>query len=313
MRKTLLFSLILTLFWISTSFAQGLPQDIDISIYPIEPKPGQEISAKVSSFGMDLSSATITWKYNNTTLSVGTGKTTVNFKAPSSSTTSVLYVSASGTEGFAETSIIIRSASVDVIWEATDSYTPPFYKGKALPAVGAKLKIAAIPSITAPKNMSYNWRYNGNAIQNQSGTNKDSLSIKTDVLGSNESFSVVIGSNSFSGSGSTQVTLRDPNIVMYQKSNGFIDYTKGSLKDIFITLPGVTLRVEPFNFTIAKSIEESLSIGFKLNDQSFIGTANSQELSITRPANAGQGSISATVTSIKERLQQVSRSFNLNF
>ncbi|MCC7436712.1 hypothetical protein IT402_02475 [Candidatus Nomurabacteria bacterium] len=313
MIRTLLLSIIFTILVTTASWAQILPQDINISIAPSEPKPGEQVRATVQSFSMDLSFATITWKYNNKVIDVGTGKTTVSFTAPSSSSTSVISVSASGNEGFAESSLIIRSASVDMVWEASDSYTPPFYKGKALPSVGARIKVAAIPSITAPKTLSYKWQYNGDAVLNQSGTNKNSISIKTDVLSSNENFSVAISNGGFSGSGSTSISLRDPNIVMYQKSNGFIDYTNGSLKDVYVNLPGVTLRAEPFNFSFSNSLENSLSIGFKLGEQSFIGTSSIQELSITRPEEGGESSINTTITSIKERLQQLSKTFILHF
>ncbi|MBP6858160.1 MAG: hypothetical protein KBC11_03185 [Candidatus Pacebacteria bacterium] len=307
-----LFLLILFLIIPSVS-AQVLPDSININIFPSEPKPGEQVTAMVESFDIDLSFSTITWKYNNTILASGLGKTTVSFTAPSASNTAVLSVTASSSNGTIQTNTIIRSASVDMIWEATDSYTPPFYKGKALPSVGARIKVAAIPSITAPKSLSYKWQYNGDAITNQSGTNKNSLSIKTDVLSSAENFSVAINNGGFSGTGNINVSLRDPNVVIYQKSNGFIDYANGSLRDVYIDLPGVTLRAEPFNFSFTNSLDQSLSIGFKLSDQSYIGNNSIQELSITRPDQGGQSSFSTTVTSIRERLQQISKSFVLHF
>lgn len=313
MRRILIFSLIFIAILISTTNAQVLPQDISISINPSEPKPGQQVSASVESFGMDLYNATITWKYNNTTIGVGTGKTSVNFVAPNSSSTNVLSVSATGPDGSASSSIIIRSSSVDLIWEATDSYTPAFYKGKALPSVGARLRVTAIPNITAPKTLSYRWQYNGDAITNQSGTNKNSLSIKTDVLSSTEGFSVVVNNGGFTGTGNIKIPLGDPNVVVYQKSNGFIDYSKGSLRDVFITVPGVTLRAEPFNFSIPNTTQNDISIGFKLGDQSFVGTTNNQELSITKPDNTGNSDMTINITSLKERLQQISKAFILHF
>lgn len=313
MNRLILIFIIIFGLWSHFVSAQGLPQDIDITLYPSEPKPGQSVTATAQSFGMDLNSSTVTWTYNGTTLSVGTGKTSVVFTAPSSSTVATLSVSASGQGGTASSSLIIRSASVDVIWEAIDSYTPPFYKGKALAPIGGKIRITAIPSATAPKTLSYSWQYNGDAVLGQSGSNKTSLTIKTDVLGTNESFSVKALGGSFTGSGSTQVQLRDPQILLYQKSNGFIDYGRGSIRDVYITTPGITLRAEPFNFSITNSIDKSVSIGFMLNGQSFVGTSNAQELSITRPDSTGNSPFSVTATSLRERLQTIKRSFILHF
>ena len=34
-----------------------------------------------------------------------------------------------------------------LLWQANDSYVPPFYKGKALPGADTKIKIVAMPEI----------------------------------------------------------------------------------------------------------------------------------------------------------------------
>lgn len=314
MRRIIFLILVGIFFWLpQDSIAQVLPENIDITLYPSEPKPGERVTATAVSYGMDLNSATITWVYNGATISVGTGRTSTSFTAPSSSTVATLSVTASGNGGSAQSSIVIRSASIDVIWEAIDSYTPPFYKGKALAPVGGRLRAVAVPSVTAPKTLSYTWNYNNSAVPAQSGTNKNSITIKTDVLGGNESFGVTARSGGFSGSGSISVQLRDPDVVVYQKSNGFIDYTKGSTRDVYITVPGITLRAEPYNFSISNTVENSLSIGFNIDDQSFIGTNHAQELSITNPENTGESALSINITSLKERLQFIKRSFTLRF
>ncbi|MDQ5931115.1 MAG: hypothetical protein QG674_281 [Patescibacteria group bacterium] len=298
---------------IGTTYSQALPLDISISTIPTEPKPGQTVSARVESFGMDLNSSNISWFYNGKNIGSGLGKTSVSFIAPNSSSVAELSVSATGSAGSAQASLTIRSASVDVIWEAIDSYVPPFYKGKALAPVGGRIKVTAVPSITAPKSLSYYWKYNGNAVPGQSGTNKNSLTIKTDVLSGNENFSVDTRGGSFSGSGSTGVTLREPETLVYQKINGFIDYSKGSTRDVYISAPGVTLRTEPFNFSITNNVNNSLSIGFILGEESFVGTTNSQELSITNPGSGGESTFVVNTTSLRERLQQTRRSFILHF
>lgn len=308
-----IFILVLILLSPSGLWAQTLPIDIDISINPAEPKPGQQVSATLQSFGMDLNSANISWFYNGAPLSSGVGKKSTDFIAPTSNTLAGLSVTATGAEGTAQSSITVRSASIDVIWEAVDSYVPPFYKGKALAPIGGKIRAVAVPSITAPRSISYSWFYNNSAVPGQSGTNRNSLNIKTDVLSDIESISVSAVSGSFTGSGSIKIPLRNPEILIYQKSNGFIDYTKGSIRDVFVTEPGVTLRAEPFNFSIAGNVEKSLSIGFLLGEEPFVGSTNVQELSITRPETSGESSIEVNITSIKERLQILKRRFTLHF
>ncbi|MEK7227951.1 MAG: hypothetical protein AAB681_01180 [Patescibacteria group bacterium] len=313
MRNFIFTTLILIVLTAQISLAQALPQDIDISLYPIDPKPGESVTATATSFGMDLTGASVSWYYNNKLISSGTGETSVRFTAPNSGQLATLSVRASDGSGDAENSIVIRPASVDLVWEAIDAYTPPFYKGKALAPIGGRIRVTAVPSASAPRTLSYSWKYNDSAVPSQSGLSKNSLTIKTDVLGGNESFSLQASGGTFEGGGKTSVVLRNPDIVLYQKSNGFIDYSRGSIGDVFIGTPGITLRVEPFNFSTNKTFEQSLEINFALGDQSFTGINQTQELPISRPDSGENGDLTINTTSLLERLQVAKRTFTLRF
>lgn len=312
MRIFYTFILLFSLSFSSVS-AQALSEDISISIFPNEPRPGEIVSIRAESFGMNLLRASISWYQDNKLISSGVGKTEIKIASPGTGKATTISVTASDDISDASTSITIRPASVDVIWEAVDSYTPPFYKGKALPAVGSKLKITAVPSSVAPRSIAYSWKYNGNNLKNLSGVNKNTITIKTDVLSSNESFSVEASGGTFEGTASTNITLRSPEAVLYTKSNGFINYAKGSLQNMPILESGAVLRIEPFNFSINKSLAESLSINFNLDGQDVFGIANPQELPVTKPETSGQGSVVVNISSIKERLQSIKKTFNLSF
>jgi hypothetical protein len=66
--------------------------------------------------------------------------------------------------------IIIAPAEIDLLWEA-QTYTPPFYKGKALPTFKSLVRVTAIPrwnTLTSdPTQYSYKWTYN--RIQGMAG------------------------------------------------------------------------------------------------------------------------------------------------
>lgn len=313
MRNFVFTFLAFSLLIIKVSLAQALPQDIDILLYPTDPKPGEDVTATAQSFGMDLTDASISWYLNDKLILSGVGKTSVKVTAPNSGQLSVLSVRASGGSGDGETSIVIRPASIDLIWEAIDSYTPAFYKGKALAPIGGRIRVTAVPSAGAPRTLSYLWNYNDSAVPSQSGVNKNSITIKTDVLGGNEVFNLQASGGTFIGSGKTSVSLRDPDVVIYQKSNGFIDYAHGSIGNISVNLPGVTLRAEPFNFSYTKNLGQSIGVNFILGDQSFTGINNLQELPITRPESSGESDLVVEVVSLRERLQAAKRTFTLGF
>lgn len=308
----LCFSIFL-LFWFNVSNAQVLPEDIYITLSPNDPAPGEKITATAQSFDTDLTVSKISWYYNGKLVLSGIGKTTVSVTAPLVGGSATLSVVANGASGDAEDEIVIRPGSVDVIWEAIDSYTPPFYKGKALAPVGSKIRVTAVVNANAPKILSYNWKYNDSKVINQSGINKNNIVIKTDTLTTNNSFGVEITGGTFEGEGLVSVPLRDPEVIIYQKSNGFIDYAYGSTKNTNISTPGITIRVEPFNFTINKIPENSLNINFTVKEQAFAGIGHIQELPINKPEDSDQGLLGVTVSSLKERLQSIKKTFTLNF
>jgi hypothetical protein len=313
MKKILTIFIFLTIFASKSTYAQLLPEDISISLFPNNPKPGQIISATVESFGVDLSRVKVSWYYNDKLIASGIGKTETKITSPAFGQKASLLVRVSGGGSDSETSVVISSSELDIIWEAVDSYTPPFYKGKALAPIGTKIKAVAVPSVGGLKNLSYTWSHNGSVIKALSGTNKDSLTIKTDALSQRESFSASVSGGTFEGQGETSLDLRDPSAVLYTKSNGFVDYANGFTNLLPINNAGLTLRIEPFNITAGKNISDSLDVSFDIEGEVFRGEILPQELAITKPENPGQSSLKINISSLKEKLQVVKRAFTLSF
>ncbi|HRH24809.1 MAG TPA: hypothetical protein PLQ20_00520 [Candidatus Paceibacterota bacterium] len=313
MKKILTIFIFLTIFAGKSTYAQLLPEDISISLFPNNPKPGQIISATVESFGVDLSRVKVSWYYNDKLIASGIGKTETKITSPAFGQKASLLVRVSGGGSDSETSVVISSSELDIIWEAVDSYTPPFYKGKALAPIGTKIKAVAVPSVGGLKNLSYTWSHNGSVIKALSGTNKDSLTIKTDALSQRESFSASVSGGTFEGQGEASLDLRDPSAVLYAKSNGFVDYANGFTNLLPINSAGLTLRIEPFNITVGKNISDSLDVSFDIEGEVFRGEILPQELAITKPENPGQSSLKINISSLKEKLQVVKRAFTLSF
>lgn len=313
MKKILTIFIFLSIFSIKSAYAQLLPEDISISLFPNNPKPGQIISATVESFGMDLSRSKIFWYYNDKLISSGIGKTETKVTSPNFGQKASLLVRVSGGGSDSETSIVISSSELDVIWEAVDSYTPPFYKGKALAPIGTKIKVVAMPSVGGLKNLSYTWSHNGSVIKGLSGTNKDSVTIKTDSLSQRELFSASVVGGTFEGQNEASLDLRDPSAVLYTKSNGFIDYADGYINTLPINSAGLTLRIEPFNINVNKNISDSLDVMFDIEGEVFRGEVLPQELAITKPENSGQSSLKINISSLKEKFQIVKKAFTLSF
>lgn len=313
MYRSLVFSLIISLLLTAPVGAQSITPDISVTLNPSDPHPGEMVEATLESFTIDLNEALITWRYNNTIASSGQGKKSVRVVAPSSDAPATLSVSVKGVEGSANTDIVVRSASIDMIWEATDSYTPAFYKGKALAPVGGSLRIVGIPSATAPKSLTYNWKYNGEAVPTQSGKGRSALLLQTDNLGQNEKIELTVSGGSFYGSGTTTIPLRTPSVVMYEKINGFIDFSTGSTNKFNLSKPSATLRFEPFNISTYGSLESSVSSSISLGGEPLDEQFVFNEAPIVKPDGSGQSTIKITINSIKKVLQTITQSFVIQF
>jgi hypothetical protein len=303
-----------TLFGTSTAYAQTAAIDLSITSVPANPTPSQQVTITAQSYGTDISQADMVWTYNSKVIATGKGRTTVTVTAPASGVTGTIIATASGV-GFDPTtaSLVLRPASVDLVWEGADSYTPPFYKGLALPSISGIIRIAAIPSINAPKQLSYLWSQNDDALQAASGYGKSSILIKNDGLEPSEHIAVTEKNGGFTGNNDVYITPGNPVLAGYFNNNGFIDYANGSTNTLNTTGNGVIVHFEPYFFSSPNSLTKDLS--FSYTDAS--GTAltpasNPNELPLSRP-DTGASDFKTVINTIVFSLQNITKQFTVNF
>lgn len=286
---------------------------VELSLIPNNPSPGQTVTARVDSFNIDLSQASIVWRSDGKILSSGVGAQTASFSAPLSGKSSTISVTVRGIEGSASATQTIRPGALDVVWESPDSYTPPFYKGKALPAPGATLRVVAIPFSGAPTNTAFTWQYNNSIVQNQSGNRRNVLTISTNDLTTQNTISVGARGGAFSAEQALSIPFRTPFILAYKKNNGFVDYTQGSVKDISLSEPGTTLRFEPFHFTRLASFANSFISELSLGGSPVAGQDFFNELPISRPETGGVDTINVIIQSVQHSFQSQKQQFIVSF
>lgn len=293
--------------------AQEASIDVAIDTNPINPQPGENVLLTATSFGTDLSQSNIIWKYNGKIVARGVGKDKITVVAPNAGTTGVVSVSVNGSSlAIGSATIYLRPGSVDLLWEAIDSYTPPFYKGKALLPPGGAVRVTAIPSASAPKSLSYAWSRNGSAMQNSSGFNKSSIIFQEDSLNDREAIKVEIHSGSFNGSATSTINTVDPGLLVYQNNEGFINYAKGHDKSISVNGPGVILHFDPFYFSVPKSIGGDLKFDTYLNGEK-INPIKQNEIGLSKPDFSTQSNIRVKVLTIIYSLQNIDKTFNILF
>jgi hypothetical protein len=319
MYRTFFLLIILGLFGATPIFAQSgdisPASDITISMTPSNPDPGERIVLEIKSYGVNLNQANIVWRYNGKIVSSGIGRTSINTVAPNANSTGLITATVSGA-GFEtiSTALDIRTAKVDLLWEAADSYTPPFYKGKALLSTNGLIRVTAIPARSAPKNISYEWSRNDAVVQSASGYNKNSFTFRNETLKRQERISVTSESGLYGGTSSITLVPTLPQLVLYKKEEGFIDYNKGYTSTMTTTDPGITLRFEPYFFSSQRnSLSTDLVFEIKNNDNIIYGNQKPNEISLSRPDNGGLVNIGVSVNTSVYSLQNVLKQFSIIF
>lgn len=203
---------------------------------------------------------------------------------------------------------------VDILWESPDSYTPPFYKGKGLPTDESTIRAVAISGSFNPKTTTYSWTRNGKNISKMSGVNKNAFVFTHDILNNTEDIGVLLraGGNVANSSAATSVTPTTPAIVVYEKRDGFINYSHGYTSNFDLNYPGTTLRVEPFFFSIPKNPLADLGIYFTLGDIT-PDTQNIFEIPLLRPTSGGSTSFVSDIQSKKSNWQNAKLTTQINF
>ena len=153
---------------------------VEISINPLTPKAGDLVSAELSATGLDINQSKITWYINGERLASDNGLRRVSFNLGKNN--ALIEVAVSGVNGKnGNGRLEIKPNEVVVIWEAT-TYSPPFYRGKALAPQEAVFKMIAIPNIKnangvkiAADKLVYQWTKNNSVSQDYSGFAKNTF------------------------------------------------------------------------------------------------------------------------------------------
>jgi hypothetical protein len=206
--------------------------------------------------------------------------------------------------------IIFRPSSVFLVWES-NTYTPPFYKGKSLLTTDAAVTITALPWLTTsgvnflnPQELVYTWSRNGRVLGSQSGFGKQTVTITGPSLF--QEIDIKVEVVSFGGSLRAQNSLtlapQEPEIVLYEK-----DSLRGVLwgvalgEEYVFSGDEATLRAEPYFFSKEDALNNASFI-WSLNGNPVSG-AEEKEITLRRPEESGRSRIDVEIINNNRFLQ----------
>ncbi len=324
-KEVLIFTIIMFLFTVlHIAHAQVRDTDIVLGTTPNYPSPNENVKATLSSYSTDLNKANISWSINNQETMSGIGKKVFSFNVGSvgSQTTVTARIDTLDGQSLVKT-IILTPAGVDMLWEATDSYVPPFYKGKALAPSQGTFKIVVMPNLISPSgrvnsnNLSYAWTKDGNNQQSASGWGKSYFIFKHSYLDINNQVEVTASdiTSSTNASGKITLQIKKPKIIFYQNNPALGVNWENALSDGFAINPsGETLVVAPYFFSPKNINSSELVFDWSLNGEK-IDTPNPKNiLSISpAPGQSGSAKIKVAINNARTLFQSLEKEINVNF
>lgn len=197
-----------------------------VNVAPQNPNPNENVTITLSSYAANLDSVLISWSVDGKNILSGVGKKSFSLNAPAIGKETSVIATISFPDGTIDTRIIIRPAAMVLLWQANDSYVPPFYRGKALPTPDSEIKIVALPEIKSGSslvdstNMTYFWKQDYNNIQDASGYGKNYFSYVNDYLESSSNISVVASTIDQNNSSEANITVGTTDVkILFYKNN----------------------------------------------------------------------------------------------
>lgn len=292
-------------------------QSVEIDFSPKSPKSGQLINVSVSSFSVDLNNSEISWYRDGKFIQKGVGAK--NFSFPVNDGDNLIRASIKSEGKIVQKTLTINTSDLDLLWEVTDSYEPPFYKGKLLPIKSSLIKVSAIPQmkdekgfIESPDSFVYTWQKNGSNFSGQSGYGKSSFSYPTGLLDSDNNISLNISGLSKRAKREISVGVYSTEIHLYEYSSIYGPlYNKAFKNGQRLTGNKVNIIAEPY-FAFTKDINnQDLDMTWKVSGNNINPDQKNIAL-LDLGGRTGNLDITLEVNNKSQLLQRVSRSLRLN-
>ena len=232
---------------------------------------------------------------------------------------SVDAIAPDGTRSFAQVAII--PTEIDLLLDS-DSYVPPFYRGRALASPGTRVRLEAIPHFVRPggseipaSDLTYTWRRNDETIAGVSGPGKSSATIASPVLFGTDIISVeaVSADGALSGSASMRIPSTETVLALYEDHPLYgILYNRALGSQTLIPDSEMTFAAVPY-FAQARSADDpTLEYTWRVNDSSVkADAARPSELTINAQNSNGLALVALELASATNVFLRASREWGI--
>ncbi len=334
--KGYFFSILLTAFLLNGTavFAQeanlsipgqipDIQEQISVDISPTIPRPGDEVTINIEAYGTDLNRAFVSWTFNGKKLLSGTGEKQVKFYVGQVGSTNTVNLSVTPVNGPAIVKTFsFTPAEIDMLWEA-NTYTPPFYKGKALFTPQAEVTFVAIPNMIAkgsrvsPSQAVYKWKVGFDVQGDKSGYGKNTFVFNGPIILRDNKVSVEGYSSADSGvagTGSYVLQAKDPSALIYEDSALYgVLFNRALYGQYQMTDNEKKFNVYPFFFS-GKNKNADIIYEWSLNDTRIPSPDTDNTMTFRKTEDQkGDARVAVSITGVSKILQAAQSQFGVYF
>ena len=295
--------------------------DIDVITTPEFPGAFEPVSIRLDSNNIDLNRYTIQWTTDTFEQKSGLGLRDFNTKSGAYGSQKHITAVIMGSGVTIRKTIVISPQDATVLWEAIDSYVPPFYRGKKLAGQEALIRIAVLPNFQSSNSLKINdavylWTRNGNKILNIGGYAKDSIVIQHNKLRTSEKITSTVSnvSGDIKVEKTIDIPIFNPEINWYVRNQYNYRRLQSINGGLRVAGGDINLIAEPYYFSITNGIND-LDFSWSINNESIYldPDAPSDELLVRNPGTTGQANFQVSITNPKTFLQSAARAVSFFF
>ena len=301
--------------------ASSIRNYLEVKTIPETPGPSEMVRVSIESYLTDLNKATISWSLNGKVVDRGVGRKSFSFQNGPSGKTTRLTISITTNAGeYITKEFSWNPVGLTILWEA-DTYTPPFYKGKALLTAQANVKAVAIPDNTdgqnalSAGNFVYVWEKDGVVVSESSGYGKNFFSFTAPKPYGDAKVKVKASSvnNSINSETRVNLSLSQPVILFYEKSPLLgVLYNQPFGSETTLSKKEFTVVAEPYFFSREASETPAFKYDWAVNNKA----TQSYGRSITLRNDTGvkgESAISLSMRGLKQTFQNASKELRVQF
>lgn len=302
----------------------NLDASVLIKLSPTYPEANAPVRLTAVSSVLDLSQSTLTWDADGKTIAQGVGAidADITTKGIGEATAVGLNVIApDGTLASAEVRII--PSRIDLFF-SSDSYVPPFYRGRALPSAGSHLILETKSYFFLPdgtrlpeKNLVYTWKKNGQVMGQYSGKGRSSITIPAPVLYAHDTISVTVASADglLANQASLAIPVIDPPVVLYEDHPLFgVRFGQALGASASIPESEMTFLAVPYFAPVRSINDPALEYAWRVNGAPISPNAKTpSSLTIDASGSSGEATISLDITHATNYFLDANGSWNVAF